>query len=160
MSAIDMLEAQHREVEQLFAAFEEASPREKQHIFLQIADKLAVHSTIEERHFYPACRSDETEDLLAESAEDHLNVERLISDLLEEDVDEETLTARMKVLQAQVQRHVVAEEGELFPRAKKLLDATTLEALERKMIATQEALLEEGQPRDHLAGETGAPGPI
>jgi hemerythrin superfamily protein len=160
MSAIDMLEAQHREVEKLFAAFEEASPREKQHLFLQIADKLAVHTTIEERHFYPACKSYETEDLLAESVEEHLSVKRLLSDLLEEDVDEETLTAKMKVIQEQVQAHVEEEEHELFPQVKKLLDATTLEALEQEMTATQEELLEEGQPRDHIPGETGAPAPI
>jgi hemerythrin superfamily protein len=160
MSAIDMLEAQHREVEKLFAAFEEASPREKEHIFLQIADKLAVHSTIEERHFYPACKSDETADLLSESVEEHLSVKRLIADLLDEAVDEETLTAKMKVIQEQVQAHVEEEENELFPQVKKLLDAITLEALEQEMTATQEELLDEGEPRAHIPSETGAPASI
>jgi hemerythrin superfamily protein len=155
MSAIDMLEAQHREVEKLFAAFEKASPDKKYDIFLQIADKLAVHATIEEKHFYPACKSDETEDVLAESVEEHLSVKRLIADLLDE-ADEETLEAKVKVLQEQVQHHVEEEEGELFPQAKELLDATTLDALEQEMTATQEELLEEGHPRDHIPSETGA----
>ena len=82
MSAIDMLEAQHREVEDLFAAFEEASAGKKHAIFLQIADKLAVHATIEEKHFYPAAKSKDTKDLLLEAAEEHLSVKRIIAELL------------------------------------------------------------------------------
>src|SRR5436190_24115541 len=102
MSAIDMLESQHREVEKLFAAFEKASAAKKRDIFLQIADKLAVHATIEEKHFYPAAKNDETEDLLAESVEEHLSVKRLIADLLEDD-DDETLEAKVTVLKEQVE---------------------------------------------------------
>jgi hemerythrin superfamily protein len=159
MSAIEMLEAQHRGVERLFAAFENAGPGEKQYIFRQIADKLAIHSTIEERHFYPACKSYETENQLAESVEEHLNVKRLIAELLDE-VDDKTLTAKVKVLQEQVQRHVEEEEYRLFPQVKKLLDASTLDELEEEMTATQEELLIEGHPRDHIPRETGAPAMI
>ena len=57
MSAIEMLESQHREVEDLFEQFEEAKGAKKGNIFLQIADKLAVHATIEEKHFYPAAKT-------------------------------------------------------------------------------------------------------
>jgi hemerythrin superfamily protein len=160
MSAIDMLEAQHREVEDLFAQFEEASAGKKHDIFLQIADKLAVHAAIEEKHFYPAAKTEDTEDLLLEAAEEHLSVKRIIADLLEDDVDEETLEAKVKVLQEQVEHHVEEEEEELFPKVEALLDETTLNALEQEMTATQEELLAKGNPRDQVPRETGEAAPI
>lgn len=161
MSAIDMLEAQHREVEDLFAAFEEASTGKKRDIFLHIADKLAVHAAIEEKHFYPGAKTKETEEILTEAVEEHLSVKRLIADCLDlDDDDDETLEAKVKVLQEQVEHHVEEEEGELFPKVEKLLDAATLDALEQEMTATQEELLAKGNPRDQVPAETGEAAPI
>ena len=52
VNAVDMLESQHREVEDLFAKLEKAGRGErKQKLFTQIADKLAVHASIEEQEF-------------------------------------------------------------------------------------------------------------
>jgi hypothetical protein len=159
MGAIEMLESQHREVEKLFAAFEKASGAKKRDIFLEIADKLAIHATIEEKHFYPAAKGDETEDLLEESVEEHLSVKRIIADLLE-DEDDETLEAKVAVLKEQVEHHVEEEEDELFPKVEDMLDATTLDALEQEMTATQEELLSRGNPREHIPQETGEAAPI
>jgi hemerythrin superfamily protein len=160
MSAIDMLESQHREVEDLFESIEDAKGGEKRKLFLQLADKLAVHAAIEEKHFYPAAKSDETEDLLLESAEEHLAVKRLIADLLKLDASDETFDAKLTVLKEQVEHHVGEEEDELFPRVEDALDETTLEALEQEMTATQEELLAKGNPRDQVPSETGEAAPI
>ena len=159
MGAIDLLESQHREVEKLFAAFEKASKAKRRDIFLQIADKMAVHATIEEKHFYPAANSEETEDILAESVEEHLSVKRLIADLLEEE-DDEVLEAKVTVIREQIEHHVEEEENELFPRVEDQLDAAALDALEQEMLATQEELLSRGHPRDHIPEETGEAAPI
>jgi hemerythrin superfamily protein len=160
MGAIDMLESQHREVEDLFEEFEDAEGAEKQEIFLQIADKLAVHAAIEEKHFYPAAKAKDTEDLLLEAAEEHLSVKRLIADLLKLDPKDDTFEAKVQVLQEQVEHHVEEEEGELFPKVEKLLDETTLMALEQEMTATADELLSKGNPRDQVPGETGEAAPV
>jgi len=160
MSAIDMLESQHREVEKLFEAFEKAPKGQQRKIFLQIADKLAVHAAIEEKHFYPAARNEDTEDLLLESAEEHLSVKRVIADLLKLDEKDETFEAKVTTLKEQVEHHVEEEENELFPQVEDLLDEDTLEALEQEMTATQEDLLAKGNPRDQVPAETGEAAPI
>ena len=161
MSAIDMLEAQHREVEDLFEAFEKARSGTKKHdIFFQIADKLAVHATIEEKHFYPAAKAKETEDMLLEAVEEHLSVKRLISDLLALDAKDDTFDAKVKVLQEQIDHHVKEEEKELFPKVKKLLDAETLDALEQEMMATEEELIDAGDPRDDVPSQTDVAAPV
>src|SRR6185436_19205730 len=107
---------QHREVEDLFAELEEAKHGQKRAVFLQIADKLAVHAAIEEKHFYPAAKSKDTEDLLLESAAEHLTVKRLIADLLSLKEGDDTFEAKVTVLKEQVDHHVEAEEEDLFPK--------------------------------------------
>jgi len=158
MSAIDLLEGQHREVEALFSELEEADgTEEKARLFDQLADKLAIHAAIEEHHFYPTVRERRTEDILLESLEEHLSIKRLLADLLDTAADDKTFDAKIKVLQEQVEHHVGEEEGDLFPKVKKLLDATELDALEQEMVAEQEQLLEEGEPRAAVPQETDEP---
>jgi hemerythrin superfamily protein len=161
MSAIEKLKSDHRAVKQLFEDFEKArTAAKKRDIFEEIADKLAVHATIEERHFYPAAKAKNTEDMLLEAAEEHLSVKRLISDLLELAPNDDTFDAKVKVLQEQVEHHVKEEEGDLFPAVKKLLDKEALDALEQEMMATEEELMEEGDPREAVPGETERAAPI
>jgi hemerythrin superfamily protein len=161
MNAIKMLKQQHREVEKLFKQFEaakSAGPREK--TFYEIADALAVHATIEERHFYPGVKAAQTEEILLESVEEHLEIKRVIADLLDMDAGDEEFEAKMKVLQENVEHHVEEEEGELFPKVEKLVDGETLEAIGAEMEATQDELKREGNPRDAIPGETDAAAPL
>lgn len=154
-NAIDKLKTDHRKVEELFASFEKARKADrKKALFEQIADALAVHAAIEEQHFYPAAKAKDTEDLLLEAAEEHLSVKRLIADLLALGPEDDTFDAKVKVLKEQVEHHVEEEEGDLFPKAKKLLDAEELKALEERMLATEAELLEAGNPRKEVPNET------
>jgi hemerythrin superfamily protein len=161
MNAIKMLKQQHREVEKLFKQVEaarSAEPRRK--AFIQIADALAVHATIEERHFYPSVKKQQTEEILLESVEEHLEIKRAIADLLQMDASEDEFEAKMKVLQEDVEHHVGEEEGELFPKVEKLFDEDALEAIGAAMEETRDELLREGNPRDAIPGETDAAAPL
>jgi len=83
MNAIKMLKQQHQDVAKMFKEFENAkSAGARRKVFEQIADALAVHAAIEERHFYPAVKEEQTEDILLESVEEHLAIKRVIADLL------------------------------------------------------------------------------
>src|ERR1044071_6552561 len=115
MNAIKMLKQQHREVEKLFKQFEAAtSAGPQREVFEEIADALAVHATIEERHFYPAVKEKQTEEILLESVEEHLEIKRVIADLLQMDAGDEAFEAKVKVLQEDIEHHVEEEETELF----------------------------------------------
>ena len=155
MNAIKLLKQQHREVEALFKQLEKAkSARPRQKAFEQVADKLAVHATIEERHFYPAVKRRATEEMLLEAVEEHLGVKRVIADMLELEADDETFEAKAKVLKDLVEHHVEEEEKDLFPKVQKLLDADELEAIGEQMTTTMEELLENGSPREAVPSET------
>jgi hypothetical protein len=108
MDAIEMLKGQHREVESLFAKFEQLgdnAAKSKQSIVDKIADALAMHATIEEKHFYPAVKAKRTEDILLEALEEHLGIKRVIADLLKIQTSDETFDAKVKVLKEQVEHH-------------------------------------------------------
>jgi hemerythrin superfamily protein len=155
MNAIEMLKEQHREVESLFAQFKKAkaaAPRRK--IFEQIADALAVHAAIEEKHFYPAVKKQATEGLLLESLEEHLEIKRLIAALLVLDAKDPTFEPKVTVLEEDVQHHVGEEEKELFPKVEKLFDEETLEAIAEAMEETHDELMENGNPREAVPSET------
>ena len=160
MNAIDLLKQQHREVERLFKKIEKAGPEEKEKLFDELADALAVHAAIEEQHFYPATKDARTEELLQEAVEEHLSVKRIVADLLEMEPDDAQFDAKIKVLQEQVEHHVEDEEKELFPKVQKLHSKDELEDLGVLMEQTAEELKEQGAPRMDVPKETGTAAPL
>lgn len=155
MSAIEMLEAQHRDCEQLFDEMAEASGQDRRDIFEEIADQLTIHAAIEERHFYPAVQSRDTEVLLHTAVDDHTAIKRLVAEILAMDAGDVSFDDKVRVLQEQVERHVEEEEEELFPLARKLLSASELDDVEEQMTATQEELLEEGDAMETIVSDAG-----
>jgi hemerythrin superfamily protein len=161
MNAIDLLKSQHREVEALFAKLDKAKDADaKDDLFTQIADKLAVHATIEEHHFYPAVKAKRTEDILLEALEEHLGIKRVIADLLDTDPSDESFDAKCTVLKEQVEHHVEEEETDLFPKVQKLLSKDELDAIAQEMSAEQAELEEEGDPRNAIPSETEHAAPL
>ncbi len=162
MNAIEILKSQHREVEALFEAFEEAEedPGTQQQVFLQIADALAAHATIEEKHFYPAVVAKQTEDLLREALEEHLAAKRIIADLLELSPDDDTFVPKVMVLKEQIEHHVEEEEGDLFIKVNKLFKKTELAAIGVAMENTYAELMAEGDPRLAVPEETEEAAPL
>lgn len=161
MNAIKLLKSQHREVEKLFTKLETArDPEKKEELFTEIADSLAVHTAIEEHHFYPTVKANRTEDILLESLEEHLGIKRVLADLLDTEIEDETFDAKIKVLKEQVEHHVQEEESDLFPKVTKLFDEDQLEALGQEMTAEQVELEEKGDPRNAVPRETEHPATI
>ena len=157
MDAIEMLKEQHREVENLFKTFDELgenAAKRKQAVFEKIADALAMHATIEEKHFYPAVKAKRTEDILLEALEEHLGIKRVIADLLKIDSSDETFDAKVKVLKEQVEHHVEEEESDLFPKVKKVLGKPELTAIAATMQETMKRLMAKGDARKAVPGET------
>ena len=160
MNAIELLKTQHEEAKKLFRKIEKADDEEKLDLFEQLADDLAVHATIEEKHFYPATRNARTEELLQEAVEEHLAVKRIIADLLEMSPEDPQFDAKVAVLQEQVEHHVEEEEKELFPKVQKMLKEEELEDLGVVMEDMAEELKAAGAPRQQVPAETGAAAPL
>ena len=163
MNAIDLLEQQHREVEELFEEFEGAGDgavKTKERLCREISDALAVHAEIEEKLFYPESKQADTEEILRESVEEHLAMKRLVADLLESEPSDDQFEAKMTVLKEQVEHHVQEEEKELFPKVRKDLSKEELEDLGERMQTMADDLEAEGAPSKNIPGQTDAPADI
>jgi hemerythrin superfamily protein len=147
MDAIALLKNQHRLVEKLFEQFEDTDDdNEKQALFEEIADNLAVHTAIEERIFYPAVRARQTEEQLEEAYDEHLDAKKILIDAMN-NPDAPGFDGKVAALKGAIEHHVEEEEGELFKEVRKLITADSLEALGQMMEAEANRLMEEGAPR-------------
>jgi hemerythrin superfamily protein len=121
--AIALLKADHRKVEELFAAFEKASgDGRKQKLAEQICLELSVHAAIEEEIFYPACEGKVDDDLLDEAYVEHDGAKLLIAEIEAGEPSDEFYDAKVTVLQEQIEHHVEEEEKRLeglFSQARK-----------------------------------------
>lgn len=157
--AIKLLEQQHRNVEAAFAQYENAtSARDKSRLFDKIGDMLAAHSAIEERFFYPQSFNDKTEDELREAVEEHLQVKRVIRDLLEMKPQDPQFDAKMTTLKELVEHHVEEEEDDLFKLVRKegLVNLAELGAtMEREF-----KKLMQNAPRKQVPEETAHAAPL
>jgi hemerythrin superfamily protein len=160
MNALELLKSQHDEVDELFEQLETTdSERRKGELFVELADMLAAHAKAEETLFYPAVMSKQTEEILLESAEEHLSVKRVLTDLLDLEVDDERFDAKLSVMKEQLEHHArEEEEGELFPKVRKLLSADELDALGGELLALFVDLLD-SEPRTQVPLETAAAAP-
>jgi hypothetical protein len=66
----------------------------------------------------------------------------------------------MKVLKEQVEHHVEEEEGDLFPKVKKIFDRDELTAIATQMQRTMKTLEAKGEPRKAVPAETRAAAPL
>lgn len=153
--ALELLRDQHDEVLDLIERIEDSDdPDAKARMFSELADKIAAHSTIEEKLFYPSVMSERTNELLIESTEEHLAVKRVLSDLLELDPDDDHWMAKLRVLRDELEHHARdEEEGKLFPIVRKELDADQLAGLGNDLLAMFEELIER-EPRMQVPNET------
>ena len=111
LDAIALLKADHRKVEDLFEKFEKARDAgRKKALAEEICTELAVHATIEEEIFYPACKGKVEDDLLNESYVEHDGAKVLIAELSESTPDDEFFDAKMSVLTEEIKHHVKEEE--------------------------------------------------
>ena len=133
LSAIEILEADHRQVEEFFDEYEELEDtNDKEQLALKICTALQAHTQIEEEIFYPAAREAiENPELIEEAIVEHASAKKLLDEIENMNPGEELYDAKVKVLQEQVLHHVEEEEGELFPQVE--ASELDLEALGRKM---------------------------
>ncbi len=161
MEATDYLTRQHRDIEQALGdALDAPDAAVRRSRFLDVADALILHIASEEQVFYPAVHGDRSEDVLLESLEEHLALERLLADLLALAADDATFRPRLHVLRELAQHHHGDEERKLFPAVRGKLGAAARDALGRDMEALQRRLQAGGRPRRAVRQQTAAAGPL
>jgi hemerythrin superfamily protein len=117
--AISLIKADHLQVENLFAQFEQAGGQASRQEALaqQIFQALEVHAQLEEEMFYPVVRSkvyDDGDALVEESLQEHQAVKGLIRKLQGLTPRDPEYTQVFQELMDNVREHVEKEESEML----------------------------------------------
>jgi len=155
MDAIAMLKADHRKVEEIFAAFEKATSKaKKQALAEQACLELKVHTVIEEEIFYPACKGEIEEDLLKEAYVEHDSAKQLINEIEAGGPEDDFYDSKVKVLSEMIEHHVEEEEKRsegMFSQARAAgLDMDALADAMRARKATAMEEFQAGKPAEPL----------
>jgi len=158
LDAIALLKADHRKVEEIFAAFEKATSKtRKQALAEQACLELKVHTVLEEEVFYPACRGQIEEDLLNEAYVEHDGAKVMINEIEAASPDDDFYDAKVKVLSEMIEHHVEEEEKRsegMFSKARAAgldMDALADAMRARKVTAMEE--FQAGKPAETLTLE-------
>lgn len=152
--ALELLEADHQAVKQLFDSYRELAAHEadapqRRALAEQICLALTIHTKLEEELFYPLAREALREDDLLDEAEvEHASARDLIGQILAANPHDQLYDAKVAVLGEYVEHHVQDEQDTLFPKLRGSgLDLSLLGArmLQRRteLQAVPEALREE-----------------
>jgi hemerythrin superfamily protein len=137
MNAFQLLKEDHKKVSGLFEQIEpttERAEKSRTELFAKLKEELDIHARIEESIFYPSIkRAAETRDIVLEGFEEHHVIKMLLKELEAMPVDTEQWTAKVKVLQENVEHHVEEEEGEMFQKARDVLSEEQINQLGAQM---------------------------
>jgi hemerythrin superfamily protein len=158
--AIDLLKADHRQVEGWFAQFESTrSDERKQRLAGQICQALKVHTQIEEEIFYPAfLEATEDKDVHHEAEIEHKGAKRLIADIEASGPEDDYYDARVSVLSQMIKHHVSEEEKRdgMFSKARRA-DMDLL-GLGQQLEARKAELMSESESDSESAARRSAAG--
>jgi hemerythrin superfamily protein len=122
--AIDLLDADHKAVKQMFIDYdalcdEKAAARTRQVLALRICAALAVHAQIEEEIFYPKVREAiDAPELIDAALDEHTEAKQLIADIEQKDAADDDYDATVKRLAKAIDQHVLEEREEIFLKAR------------------------------------------
>jgi hemerythrin-like domain-containing protein len=147
MNAFQLLKEDHQKVSGIFQQLEpttERAEKTRTELFARLRDELDVHARIEETIFYPAIKqAAETREIVLEGFEEHHVIKMLLKELETVPVDTEQWTAKLKVLQENVEHHVEEEEGEMFQKARQVLSEEDINRLGAQMEEEKKRLKEQ-----------------
>jgi len=119
MDVTRLLEADHRQVEQLFEQIEKAEGDERRPLLDDLARSLRAHMELEEAVVYPAMEPVTGDERVEEANTEHQLARQTLDDVLRLAPDEPGFGAALDAAKAGISHHVHDEEGEVFPMLRK-----------------------------------------
>lgn len=135
MDALDLLKQDHETMKKLLSELEKTEqPKKKRELYLQIHQELKLHEKLEETLLYPELQEHrETSDVAEEGYQEHHIADVMAEEMKSIDADDEVFDAKAKVLKELIEHHIEEEEGEMFPKARKVLGKERLMELGDEM---------------------------
>lgn len=147
MDPTKLLEADHRQVEDLLDQIESAEAAARAQLVDQLATALRAHMAVEEEVVYPGMEPVTGREKVEEGVNEHLLARQALDQVVELAPDGPGFEGALEVLRTGIEHHVEDEEGEVFPRLRGE-GADRLAAMEERFMEKRAEL---GLPTDPTA---------
>jgi hemerythrin superfamily protein len=133
---IEVLEHDHREVEQMFQELEslrgastDDAKRRRKELADQVTIELVRHSVAEEVLVYPHVEAKISREEADHAREEHKEAEKTLARLEKLDPDDPAFDDELATLMAEIRHHIEDEEGEMFAHMREAIDEKDLRQL-------------------------------
>ena len=149
---IEVLEHDHREVEEMFAELEtlrgastEEARQRRKDLTDQVTIELVRHSVAEEVLVYPQVDKKIGKDEADHARKEHAEAEETLKRLEKLDADDPAFDDELATLMGEIRHHIEDEEGEMFAQMRQVMEYDEL----RKLGARVEAFKKVAPTRPH-----------
>ncbi len=149
---IEVLEHDHREVEQMFAELEslrgastEEDRERRKAVAEQVTIELVRHSVAEEVIVYPRVESKVSAEEVEHARKEHAEAEETLQRMEKLDADDPAFDDEVATLMREIRHHIEDEEGQMFAHMREVIDEEEL----RKLGARVEAFKKVAPTRPH-----------
>jgi hemerythrin superfamily protein len=118
MDVTKMLEADHRQVEELFDKIEKADGDARQPMIDELVESLRAHMALEEAVVYPQMEPVTGHEMVEEGNVEHELGRKGLEDVVRLAPDEPGFGAALDAVKAGISHHVKEEEEEVFPKLR------------------------------------------
>jgi hemerythrin superfamily protein len=139
---IEVLEHDHREVEQMFAELEslrgastEEDKERRKTLTEQVTIELVRHSVAEEVLVYPNVEDKVGADEVEHAREEHAEAEETLQRLEKLDADDPDFDDELATLMKEIRHHIEDEEGEMFKHMRETIAKDDLRKLGQRVEA-------------------------
>jgi hypothetical protein len=133
---IEVLEHDHREVEEMFAELEslrgastEAAMERRKALAEQVTIELVRHSVAEEVLVYPKVSKQVDPEEAEHGRKEHAEAEETLQRLEKLDADDPAFDDELATLMGEIRHHISDEEGRMFTAMREVMDPDELRAL-------------------------------
>ena len=136
-NVIELIEHDHREVEQMFADFSAEPTKAKA---VAICDELDKHTRGEDQAVYPVFADElsNEQSKIDEARDEHKEARQLIGQVRNTQ-DEQHLVELMQELEEAIRHHVEEEESDMLPKARRELPSEELDELGERFEAAKDS---------------------
>ena len=145
MDALKLIKQDHDRFKKLMKDLDDTTERAvktREELFAKFEREIKAHERMEEEIFYPALMEHpKAKEIVMEGFEEHHAVDVLSAELENVSFDDETWGPKFTVIKENIEHHIEEEEGEMFKKARRLLEKDDLEELGERMEESKKASL-------------------
>ena len=134
----ELLSKDHKKAKELIDKIQstpDGSEKVRQKLFSELKQELEIHTTFEEKVFYPdAKHKTGMEDVIRDAMEEHDEAKQLLEALAEMEPTSAEWMETVKELSEVLGHHIKDEEQELFPASRKTLDPAQADKMGKEYV--------------------------